>query len=148
MGQPWPLFSLFSSFQTHITIFTTNRYVKKCPCSIQSRYSNSQPLEHDSSPITTRPGLPSAPVTTVSFEQIKVCRISVFKLKFISSTFPLLFLLLLLSSCAVLCWHERRECDVHHSTTFCLIIKLYSEGLLKSSIPGLFFFVVLSCDQL
>ena len=28
MGQPWSLFHLFSSFQTHITIFTTNRYLK------------------------------------------------------------------------------------------------------------------------
>ena len=28
MGQLWRLFNLFSSFQTHITNFTTNRYVK------------------------------------------------------------------------------------------------------------------------
>ena len=28
MGQPWPLFNLFLSFQTHITNFTTNRYMK------------------------------------------------------------------------------------------------------------------------
>ena len=25
MGQPWPLFHLLSSFQTHITIFSTNK---------------------------------------------------------------------------------------------------------------------------
>ena len=43
-------------FQKHIIIFPTNRYVKKCPSSIRCRYSNLQPLKHESSPITTRPG--------------------------------------------------------------------------------------------
>ena len=57
MGQPRPLFNLFSSFQTHITIFTTNK-CEKCTSSIQYRDSNSQPLEHESHPITTRLGLP------------------------------------------------------------------------------------------
>ena len=28
MGKPWPLFHLFSSFQTHITMFTTNKCEK------------------------------------------------------------------------------------------------------------------------
>ena len=28
MGPPWPLFHLFSSFQTHITIFSTNKCEK------------------------------------------------------------------------------------------------------------------------
>ena len=56
MGQPGPLFHLFSSFQTHITNITTNRYVKKCPSSIRCWDSNSRPLEHESLPITTRPG--------------------------------------------------------------------------------------------
>ena len=58
MGQPRPLFHLFSSFQTNITNFTTNMYVKKCPSSIRCRDSNSRPLEHEPPPITTRPGLP------------------------------------------------------------------------------------------
>ena len=48
MGQLRPLFHLFLSFQTHITNFTTNRCVKKCPSSIWCRYSHSQPLEHES----------------------------------------------------------------------------------------------------
>ena len=56
MCQPRPLFHLFSSFQTHITIFTTNK-CEKCPSSILCRDSNSQPLEYESPPITTRPGL-------------------------------------------------------------------------------------------
>ena len=50
-------FHLFSSFQTHITIFTTNK-CEKCPSSIWCWDSNSQPLEHEFPPITTRPGLP------------------------------------------------------------------------------------------
>ena len=36
MDQPRPLFRLFSSLKAHITNFTTNRYVKKCP---SSRYT-------------------------------------------------------------------------------------------------------------
>ena len=57
MGHPRPLFHLFSSFQTNITNFTTNKYVKKWPSSIWCWDSNSRPLEHLSPPITTRPGL-------------------------------------------------------------------------------------------
>ena len=59
-GQPRPLLSfIFGSFETNIiSIFTTNRYVKKCSSSIQCQDLNPQPLEHESPPITTRPGLP------------------------------------------------------------------------------------------
>ena len=57
MGQPRPLFHLFSSFQTNITIFTANK-CEKYPSSIHCRDSNSRPLEQESPPITTRPGLP------------------------------------------------------------------------------------------
>ena len=57
MGPPWPLFHLFSSFQTHITIFSTNK-CEKCPSSMWCQDSNSQPMEHESPPIITRPGLP------------------------------------------------------------------------------------------
>ena len=62
MGQPRPLFHLFLSFQTHITNFTTNRYVKKCPSSIRCWDSNSRPLEHESPLITTRPGFSAHPL--------------------------------------------------------------------------------------
>ena len=51
-------FSFILSFQTHITNFTTNKYVKTCPSSIWYWDLNSQPLEHESPPITTRQGLP------------------------------------------------------------------------------------------
>ena len=59
MGHPRPLFHLFSSFQTHITILTTTRCGKMlCPSSIWHRDLNPRPSEHESPPITTRPGLP------------------------------------------------------------------------------------------
>ena len=57
MGQSMPLFVYFLSFQTNNTIFTANQ-CEKCPSSIQRRDSNPQPFEHETSPITTRPGLP------------------------------------------------------------------------------------------
>ena len=56
MGQPRPLFHLFSSFQTHITNFATNRYVKN----VHPEYGvgiRTQHLKHESPTITTRPGL-------------------------------------------------------------------------------------------
>ena len=48
MGQPRPLFNLFSSFQTHHKFY--NKYVKKCSSSIRCRDSNWRPLEHESAP--------------------------------------------------------------------------------------------------
>ena len=56
-GHPRPLFNLFSSFQTNITMFTSNT-CEKCPSSIQCWDSNPWPSGHESPPITTRPGLP------------------------------------------------------------------------------------------
>ena len=57
-GPTRPLFHLFSSFQIHITNFTTIRYVKKCPSSIWCQDSNSWPLEYESPPMTARPVVP------------------------------------------------------------------------------------------
>ena len=54
---PGLFFNLLSSFQTQIKILQQMN-VKKCPSSIRCRDSNSQPLEHESPTITTRPGLP------------------------------------------------------------------------------------------
>ena len=51
------LFFIFLSFQTQIEIFQQIN-VKKCPSSKWCKDSNSQPLEHESPPITTRQGLP------------------------------------------------------------------------------------------
>ena len=56
MDHPWPLFYLFSSFQTNVTIFTAN-ICEKCPSSIWCCDSNPQSSENESPPITTRPGL-------------------------------------------------------------------------------------------
>ena len=58
LGQLRPLLSfIFGLFHTNIiTIFTTNK-CEECPSNIRCRDSNPQPLEHESPPITTRPGL-------------------------------------------------------------------------------------------
>ena len=56
-GPSRPLFRLFSSFQTNITIFTANK-CEKCPSCKWRWDSNPQPSEHESPPITTRPGIP------------------------------------------------------------------------------------------
>ena len=58
MGHTRPLFRLFLvSFKQTIQILQ-QIIVKKCPFSIWCWDSNSQPLEHETPPITTRPGLP------------------------------------------------------------------------------------------
>ena len=57
MDHPRPLFRLFSSFRINITIFTTNQ-CEKCLSSLRCWDSNPLPLEYESPPITTRPGLP------------------------------------------------------------------------------------------
>ena len=56
-GQSPASFCLFSSFQTNITFFTTNK-CETCPSSIWCWDSKPRPSEHESPPITTRPGLP------------------------------------------------------------------------------------------
>ena len=58
MGHPRPLFRLFLlSFKQTIQILQQIQ-VKKCPSSIKCRDLNSQPSNYESSPLTTRPGLP------------------------------------------------------------------------------------------
>ena len=59
MGQPRSLLSFnFGLLRTNIiTNFTTN-ICEKCSSSIQCWDSNPRPSEHESPPITTRPGLP------------------------------------------------------------------------------------------
>ena len=47
---------IFGLFKQTIQLFTTNQ-CEKCPTSIWRQDSNPRPLEHESSPITTRPGL-------------------------------------------------------------------------------------------
>ena len=56
---PGLFFAYFWSFQANIiTIFTANQCEKmSCPSSIRRWDSNSQPLEHEPSPITNRSGL-------------------------------------------------------------------------------------------
>ena len=54
----------FWSFQTHNTIFTNQCEKMSCPSCIQRPVSNQRPLEHELSPITTRPGLTPNPKET------------------------------------------------------------------------------------
>ena len=57
-ANPGLFFVYFWSFQTNNTIFTTNQCEKmSCPSSIRRQDSNPGPLERESPPITTRPGL-------------------------------------------------------------------------------------------
>ena len=58
-GQSPASFSyIFGLFQTSINTILQQINVKKCPSSIWHRDSNPRPSERESSPITTRPGLP------------------------------------------------------------------------------------------
>ena len=52
------LFFIYFRLFKHTLQFLQQINVKKCPSSIRFRDSNSQPMEHESPPITTRPGLP------------------------------------------------------------------------------------------
>ena len=53
MGQPRPLFHLFWSFQTNVTILTTNK-CDKCLSSIRRLNSNSQPSDYKSPPLSRK----------------------------------------------------------------------------------------------
>ena len=58
-ANPGLFFVYLLSFQTNNTIFTTNQCEKMvCSSSMQRQYSNPWPSEHESPPVTTRPGLP------------------------------------------------------------------------------------------
>ena len=59
LGQPRSLLSfLFSRFKQTSLQMLQQINMKKCPSSIQGWDSNPWPSEHESPPITTRPGLP------------------------------------------------------------------------------------------
>ena len=58
MGQPASFSFIFRLFQTNINTILQQINVKKCPPSIRPRDSNPRPLERESPPITTGPGLP------------------------------------------------------------------------------------------
>ena len=55
-ANPGFFFVYFCSFQANNTFFST-MWKMSCPSSIQRQDSNSKPLKHESSPITTRSGL-------------------------------------------------------------------------------------------
>ena len=60
-------FCLLSSFQTNNTVFTRNKY-EKYQVHIWRRDLNPRPLKHESSPITTIPGLPPKNIEFWKFE--------------------------------------------------------------------------------
>ena len=57
-ANPASFLFIFGLFQTNINTILQQINVKKCPSSIRHRDSNPRPLERESPPITTRPGLP------------------------------------------------------------------------------------------
>ena len=66
-GQPRPLLSfIFGLFKQTSLQFLQQIQEKKCPSSIWCRDLNPQPLEHESPPITTRPGFPPKHVSYLS----------------------------------------------------------------------------------
>ena len=74
MDNPRPLLIYFWSFQTNITILTTNIFEKMLwPSSIWRWDSNPRPSERKSPPMTTRPGLP--PTAVKSYNCICPCGI-------------------------------------------------------------------------
>ena len=89
-------FAYFRSFQTNIiTIFTTN-ISEKCPSSIRYRDLNPQPLERETLPITTRPGLPPRFTNFVSdvfatFIELKFCHGTLFKLTRSNNSLSMVF---------------------------------------------------------
>ena len=99
MGQPRPLFHLFSSFQTYITIFQ-QKNLKKCPFSIRCHDSNSWPLEHESPLITTRPGVPPVSMLLLSLTFIASIGL-LYKTKIPSSYETVFFCILVFLSVAV-----------------------------------------------
>ena len=90
-------FHVFSSFQTNITILTTNK-CEKCPSSIRRWDSNSQPSYSKSPLLTTRPGLPLSiylcfyPFLYLPLS-VQVASFSILSLEFLPRDVPLCFCL-------------------------------------------------------
>ena len=61
---------IFNLFQTNINAILQQINVKKCPSSIRRRDSNPRPSEHESTPITSTPGLP--PIKTKLSRAVKL----------------------------------------------------------------------------
>ena len=68
MGLLRPLFHLFSVFSnTQYIFYNKSMWKMSCPFSIWCWDSNPQPLEHESSPITTVPGTPLVDFLVAAF---------------------------------------------------------------------------------
>ena len=75
MGHPRPLFRFFRIFKQKLcTSFTTNKCEQMLwPSSIRHQNLNPRPLEHESPPITTRPGLPPNLTSNLPHVQFYYC---------------------------------------------------------------------------
>ena len=75
MSQHRPLLLfIFGLFNPTSLQFFEHIYVTKCPSSILCRDSNPWPSEHESPPITTRPGLTPSKSYLLSFDQqLSIC---------------------------------------------------------------------------
>ena len=77
MGQTRPLFRLFLVFSNKQYIFYTKSMLKmSCPSSIRRWDSNPRPLERESPPITTRPGLPPNDFRVIIYEHKMFVRLA------------------------------------------------------------------------
>ena len=123
---------IFDLFQTNInTIFTTNQCEKiSSPSSIRSQDSNPRPLERESPPITTRPGLPPIEIICVdglSFIMFVWCEVNI-KPGCIGSN-------------ETDCWHLRTKVEsTERLKHFCDLFSIYMVNVLiffarKSRIP-------------
>ena len=74
MGQPRPLFRLFSVFSNKHYKFLQQIYVKKCPSSIRCLDLNPRPSERESPSITTRPGFPPISLFLLAGRVLPSCR--------------------------------------------------------------------------
>ena len=83
-ANPGLFFVYLWTFQKINTNFTINQ-CEKCPSSIRRRDSNPRPFEHESSPITTRPGLPPSDVISLNADQ--VCNTTEASARLLSSRF-------------------------------------------------------------
>ena len=117
-ANPGLFFVYFRSFQTNNTIFTTI-ICEKCPSNIWCWDSNPRPLERESLPTTTRPGLPA-------FVRILVSSETLYWQKLPNGTFPYLFLFIFVFS--------NKQFNYHSRPLFHLFSSFHANNIIASTI--------------
>ena len=74
MGQPRPLYHLFLVLSNKHHYNFTKKLYEKCPSSIQRQDSNPQTFEHESPPITARPGLQTTLLISIFLQKLEYLR--------------------------------------------------------------------------